>query len=141
MAVERWGTGRRDYSNNVEETVVPIIRSYQATATAYETFTLNPGEEKDIDVTLSFTEDANNHFIAHIDITVDANVLIEAKILSAGYTFISLYGYQKIEFDIPQSLGLSEVTLRVKNHGDVTVNGAYSHSGVQGTEKIMPIPA
>lgn len=141
MVVEAWGTGRRDYSDNVEETVVPIIRSYQSVATAYETFTLNPGEQKDITVDLDFTESSENHFIAHIDVTVDANVLIGIEVISADRTFILLYGYQKIELDIPQSLGLSEVVLRVKNYGDVTVNGAYSHSGVQGTEKITPIPA
>jgi len=136
--VEEWGTGRRDYSTNVEESVVPIIRSYQINATAYETFTLSPGEQKEIDISMTFEAGAASHFISHIDISVDANVLIYAEIWSGSSPFIFRYGYQCLEIDIPQTLGLSSVKLKIKNYGDVSVNGAYSHNGVQGSEKIMP---
>ena len=140
FTVPEKGVGRKDYSATVEESVVPIIRSYQVNAIAMEQFSLDPGEEKDIDITMIFSASAANHFIGHIDITVDANVLLSTIILSAGLIFFTEYGYQKVLINIPQTLGLSEVTLRITNYGDVAVNGAYSHNGVQGTEEIMPTP-
>lgn len=141
FTVPEKGVGRKDYSVTVEESVVPIIRSYQVNATAMEQFSLDPDEEKDIVITMDFSPSAANHFISRIDITVDANILLTTRVLSGGITFFTEYGYQKVEINIPQTLGLSEVTLRIKNHGDVAVNGAYSHNGVQGTEEIMPVTA
>lgn len=139
MGVKLWGTGRKDYSTNVEESVIPIVRSYQVNAHAIEQFELDSGEEKDVEVELPFSPDAKCHFIFHIDISVDANVLIGTEIWSEGVKFISGFGYQAIEIDLPQSWGISEITLKIKNYGGVKVKGAYSHNGVQGTEDIMPI--
>ena len=140
MTVSSWGTGRVDYSQNVEESVVPIIRSYQVNAYAVEEFTLDAGEEEDVVITLPFSEDAESHFIAFINVSVDANVLISVAIRSAGSNFIREFAYQNVEVQLPQTLGLSEVTLRIKNHSDISIRGIYSHNGVQGTEKIMPTP-
>jgi len=138
--VKSWGTGRKDYSNNVEMSVVPVARSYQINATAHKTFTLGPGEEKEIEIPMEFAEGAECHFVFHINVTVDANVLIGVEIWSGGIRFITEQGYQEVNIDIPQGLGFSEITLKIKNYGDIAVNGAYSHNGVQGTEKIMPTP-
>lgn len=139
--VTSWGTGRRDYSENVEMSVIPVARSYQLNATAYETFTLTANEQQDIPIDMTFSGNAENHFIFYINVTVDANVLIKVEIWSDGVRFTSEQGYQEVNIYIPQGLGLSDVTLRVQNLGDVSVSGAYSHNGVQGTEKIMPTPA
>jgi len=138
--VEAWGTGRKDYSANIEATVVPVARSYQVNAYAYTEFTLDAGEEKEIDIPMTFSEGSKNHFIFYICVTVDANVLIGVQIWSGGLEFISKQGYQKVEIWIPQGLGLSEVTLKVKNYSNISIKGAYSHNGVQGSEKIMPTP-
>lgn len=141
--VTTWGTGRKDYSSNVEGSVLPVIRSYQVNATAYETFTLAAGETKDVPITMDFSPGAASHFIFHIDVTVDANVLIVAEIhtvaVDVGDVIVTTeQGYQQIRIDSPQGLPLSTMTLRITNYGDVAVKGAYSHNGVQGTEKIMP---
>lgn len=138
--VEAWGTGRKDYSQNIEESVIPIIRSYQVNAYEYGEFDLDPNEQEDIEVSMDFSEDASCHFIAVLEVTVDANVLISLEILSGAVTFGSRFGYQSIAFYFPPKLGLSEITLRIKNYSDIAVIGLYCYNGVQGTEKIMPIP-
>jgi hypothetical protein len=140
MAVEAWGTGRVDFSDNVESSVIPIIRSYQLNAYASQDFTLAAGATSDYVIPMTFSPDAACHFIAAIEVSVDKNVLIGVSI----YTNVSLcfgteYGYQQVIINYLQLLGLSNATARITNYSDFPVNGSYFHHGVQGTEKIMPI--
>ena len=134
-----WGTGRKDYSANVEMSVVPTARSYQVNAIASSTFSLGGYEIKNIAIPMEFSPGAANHFIFNINVTADANVLIGVDILSEGQEFITEQGYQEVNINIPQGLGLSELTLVATNYSSSSINMAYSHNGVQGAEKIMPI--
>jgi len=137
MTVQSWGTGRVDYSQNVEQSVIPIIRSYQVNATAYKEFTLASGEESEETITLTFSEDAKNHFIGEAIITANANVLLSAEMWSRGNQINSTYGYQKIRIYFPQTLALSDLTIKIKNHSAISAKCTYLHNGVQGTEDIM----
>ena len=62
-------------------------------------------------------------------------------IVSRGVYFCTYYGYQNVDLNIPKGLGLSEVNLYVKNYVTNYLDGFYYHEGVQGTEKILPVPA
>lgn len=139
MVVSR-GTGRKDYSQDVQASVVPIIRSYQSNATHYEGFTLAASETKSLSLDLSFSAGSANHFIFMWGVSVDANVLIRATMTSNSLNFGTYFGYQRIDVPIEQGLGLSEITVTVQNLSDVALNGYYTHNGVQGTEAIMPTP-
>jgi len=138
--VVNWGTGRKDYSSNVEMSVVPTARSYQVNAYASSTFTIAASSTSSITPTMDFSTGASNHFVFNIDVTVDANVLIGADIYSGGLLHLSRQGYQNININIPQGLPTSDLSLIVTNFSDRIISGAYSHNGIQGTEKIMPIP-
>lgn len=133
------GTGRKDYSTDVQSSVIPIIRSYQVNATHLESFTLTAGQTKTIPLSLSFSTGSANHFVFTWNVSVDANVLIRATITSNGLSFGTYFGYGSIDVPIIQGLGLSQISLIVTNYSNVSVNGYYSHNGVQGTETIMPI--
>lgn len=136
---EKWGTGRRDYSVAVEESVQPTIRGYQANATSMKQFTLNAGEQKEIDVPMDFREGAESHNIARATVSTDANVLIGVGLWFPGgtYPFLAEYGYQTVEIEIPMSLGISDMSAKITNHGDIAVNAAYSHNGLQGLQEIF----
>jgi len=135
--VESWGTGREDYSESVEQSVVPIIRSYQVNATAYKEFTLAADTESEEEITLDFSTGAKNHFIGSGCISANANVLLSAEIWSRGLQISSMYGYQNIKINFPQTLALSNLTIKVKNHSAISVKCTYYHNGVQGTDDIM----
>ena len=144
MAISSWGTGRKDYSRNVEESVVPIIRSYQVNAWATEEFTIAAGVTSTLTPTMTFSTGSSSHHISELFVTADANVLLglDAKIVESDGDERSVwqgFGYQNIVVPIDVTWGVSEIRCYITNYSDISIKGAYGHVGVQGTEKIMAV--
>jgi len=135
MVVEAWGTGRRDYSDNVELYTNPTLKDWTAVAKSARTFTLLPWEQKEIPIDFSFVEGAHSHFVTNVVVSADANVLLYGEI----GTWYSVYGYQKICIEMPHALPISSLTLKVRNCSDQTINCIYFHTGSQGYEKVLPV--
>lgn len=124
--VKSWGTGRKDWSQNVELMVVPITRSHQyrsfaglsgVDATAYDFATI---DEEGTYGTIAVNVDMSvyigwrtNFYLYSFRVDYDANVLIKAY---CGWYNINTgefvrrqvkYGFGSVEFVFPKGFMLS----------------------------------
>jgi len=116
MSVEAWGTGRRDYSSNVELSVIPVARSHQTRRNTTTVWDLTPYSFITID-----KEDVYGRFVLYAplignkdyvlytaSLTYDAHVLIKAAFGLVnteewiGYRFQEKYGYGSVTFKFPK---------------------------------------
>ena len=123
--VTTWGTGRKDWSQNIELITVPIARSHQIRAFPglIGDLTLLPFmtiDDEPIYGTIGVAPDSSsfihaktNYYVFFSKITFDANVLIKAY-----YGLVNLntgeyirkqvkYGYGKVQFNFPKGFVLT----------------------------------
>lgn len=140
---EARGTGRPDFSTNVEVATVPIIRSHQSRISATLTFPLPPQSMVYFFVTRVQELLMYKSIWFNLRGFVDANVLTFVKfgIYNSGTGVFSVYatryGYQVVDMTIPKGilfepLGPNEyITTAVANYGEIstivaaTVHGLY----------------
>ena len=135
MATKSWGTGRKDYSEMVELSTIPVIRSWEQAAKAYAEISVPAGETVETEI---LVEGGGTHYIFDIYISVTANVLIRTTIYQSGILFLDKYGYQFTDWDVTAGIPFDQLTLRIINYGGEDVTAYYTHHGVYGVEAIEP---
>jgi len=122
---KRWGTGRRDYSINIEEAVVPVARSHQYRLYYHFEYDLTSYSFMTIDTEPIYGQIAlagvpakpsgYNTLLYSADITFNDNILIKAYfglIDTVTYTtdYKQLkYGYGSVRFIFPRGLSLTDI--------------------------------
>jgi hypothetical protein len=100
------GVGRKDYSQDVQYSVEPIIRSYQLPYVLDEVYTVGAGQTRTIDVSIPSQQVGNRHYsvVLLYDFLASclANALIgfQVQAVDADGTVGSIFnksGYQKVE--------------------------------------------
>ena len=124
--IETWGTGRRDYSTNIEESVVPIIRSHQYRLYYYFDYDLAPYDFMTIENEPIYEQiglagvparpHGYNTMLYTADITFTDNILIKAYFglvdtVTYATDFKQLkYGYGSVRFIFPKGLSLMDIS-------------------------------
>jgi len=121
--VSSWGTGRVDYSKNIEDSVTQIITGHQGRDSGYGTYNYTPYSFVTIDWSELFdgwllTYDSfttkKNRLLYFWEMEYNANTLIKAYFglydSTAGTSVASQvqYGYKKIRFEFPKGYLISE---------------------------------
>lgn len=104
MTVLSWGTGRPDYSKNVEYSTEPIIRGPQTQyvlSEEIEDVAANSTTTVDVDITTDTVVMLYDFFL-----TANKNVYItlQVRALGTGGTYVSIFkdeGYQRVIHPIP----------------------------------------
>ncbi len=131
------GIGRKDFSDQIELSVLPSPVSWQVICKDFVMFTIEPNSTYTFERTYEPT-----HYILEAVVTVDANVFIEValqtKYNEEWLTTLARSGFQKVVLEIPASFPFSDFRVLIRNHSNVTVNGIYYHIGLAGIEKVTP---
>lgn len=115
--VESWGTGRPDYSKNVETSVQPVIRSWESDWLSIDTvedMAPNSGTAGRL-ITEAMTT-TNIYLIYDILLTCTKNALLRLGLkyyndtLSANTTIFEEYGYQNIHYNFSQGYPITPST-------------------------------
>jgi len=123
--VKVWGTGRKDWSNNIEMIVVPITRSHQYRSFSHAVYDLTPYSFLTIDTeeiyetigllppTSDWIKNKVNYYMFYSNVTFNANVLIKAYFGLYNFNTGELirkqtkYGYGKVQFNFPKGFVLT----------------------------------
>ena len=115
--VEEWGTGRRDYSTNVEEAVIPLPLHHQyRTFSTYHydlrSYTMYTYDNEPIygllTIYIPLYAQPDNYILYSFSVELNTDILIKAYFgLVNAYTFawtplLLKYGYGKVEFKFPK---------------------------------------
>jgi len=138
MTVKSWGTGRKDYSQNVEYSVEPVIRGPQTQYVYYlEISDVASGGSGTVDVDITADTVV---MLYDFYLTSTANVLLDFNIfaLSNG-TVATVFrdrGFQNIYHPIPQGFPFFDTyRLSYKNNGNKVVDLAFTAAGIYTSEK------
>lgn len=114
MPINVWGTGRKDYSENIEESVISIARSHQYRVHSAIIYDLRAYDWATIDVepiiegiVISPILENYDHLWYTIEVAFDANVLIKGYAVLYNSTagtvtrLMGKFGYKKIRFEFP----------------------------------------
>lgn len=117
--VEAWGRGRKDYSSNVEYSVIPVVRSHQTREQFTSYWDLRPYWYMTIEnepyygcLTLynPLGEPDKNYVVYDATLSYDTNVLIKAYFMLintetwVGKILQIKYGYGRVSFRFPKGL-------------------------------------
>jgi len=130
---EKWGTGRKDWSSNIEISVVPITRSHQYRSFGTGDWDLTPYDYLTIDAENTYGTIGSNffsadtckyyynkkmNFIVHrVSVTLSANVLIKAYFSIHNWKtgevirYQEAFGYGEVTFLFPKGFFVSYTTL------------------------------
>ena len=121
--VVNWGTGRKDYSKNVEESTVPITRSHQYRVAGPVDYDLTPYAYMTIDEKDTYGSELGFYWIPSDDVDYSlnnfevefhSNVLIWGKLvlynINTGAEVVKQikYGYKKVSFLFPEGFLITE---------------------------------
>ncbi len=136
FAVTPLGIGRRDYSQNVEVSVEPVIRSWETAYTYSVQAMLNPG----VTVLDLQTRPVDRVWMLYdFFVSVPANVLLQLDAIAVPITgpeaaFLQEYDYQNIEKHLSRGMPigkfLSGYRLEITNHSLGALLGVYTVHGV-----------
>lgn len=140
MTVQSWGTGRKDYSENIEYSVEPVIRSYQSQYVYWTEITnLTAGIEEVHTIT---TGSSYVVIIYDFIFTAPLNALIGLKveaISTAGVaaTIFDDTNFQAVRYKMPTGFPFFyQIKATLKNLSDVTYPTCYfSMNGLYTGEK------
>jgi len=138
MTVQSWGTGRKDYSKNVEYATEAIIRSYQQQYVVVETGTLAAGASTTINTAIT-TETVV--MLYDFNFSADSNVLISMVVYAISVAGASTYvfqdkNYQNISHCILKGFPFfGTVRSALTNDGDASINYHYTMAGLVTGEK------
>lgn len=138
--VESWGTGRKDFSENVEYSTEPIIRSYQNTYTSYTEYEdVVPGVLTNVDITIP-TETVL--ILYDFFLSSPVNVLLDFDCYAKSATsdvYVNIFrdkGYQTIYHPIPQGFPFfSTYRIRYRNNGERNIDLILTIAGLYTSEK------
>ena len=121
MAVKKWGTGRKDYSEMVELATVPIVRSHQLRWSATTGFFLPPGEwatwtdwPSEIMQFFNFTVTCNENVLVSIGLSDDYPD-------TQSNTILKKFGYGQAKITIPKGYKFD-----LRNMQSPSITGNYS---------------
>jgi len=134
--IEGTEAGRKDYSQNIEVSSLPIIRSYQKPAYYLKAVTVPANGEVSFSATFDYA-----HFITNAGLSVSANVQVLLRVLSEGVRIIHGRGYQNVPVEITATFPIDEIDATIENFSSVEVDANYWHVGVKGLEEIEPVYA
>jgi hypothetical protein len=131
-----WGTGRKDFSRDIEESVLSIPRSHQYRTVntvdydlaAFDWLTIELSDLFGpmfyiavIDLTAPVFLESHANFMAYeLEVSYDANVLIKAyfgqinidgTLLKTGTEYGVKYGYGKVKFSFPTGFLISKTDI------------------------------
>ena len=123
FAVTPTGVGRKDYSQDVQFSVEPTIRSYQLPYTFQEAYILNAGQTRTIDINVP-----TGQVVMLYDMLMccPANVLLsfEVQTIDMDGTVNSVFhksGYQKVDHHLPRGVPVF-ATIRLIMTNNSTLN-------------------
>lgn len=123
--VTSWGTGRKDWSQNVEAIVVPLIKSHQGRQLLTDTSDWSPYDFMTIDdegvygtnglgpLTDDYIRLKLNFITFYANATFDANVLIKAYFSLYNFNTGEVvrlqekWGFARVQFDFPKGFVLT----------------------------------
>lgn len=129
------GTGREDYSQSVELSTIPIIRSFQDEVTYVNTFYVPAYSllQQEIPVPEGYTYQLYDFYLY-----TDSNVLIEFSVTINGITIIGARNYMSIEEIVPAGLPIGTFTLNLINYDPYSEHSIlYNHHGIAVLEKFV----
>lgn len=138
MAVQSWGTGRKDYSENVEYSVEPVIRGPQTQYTYYEEFlnvAAGASSTVDIDITADTVVILYDFYLSSI-----ANVLLDFNIFAIGTdgsvaTVFRDRGFQSIYHPIPSGFPFfNTYRLGYTNNSEILIDLIFTVAGLYTSE-------
>ncbi len=113
MVISR-GTGRKDYSQNVETSVVPIIRSHQQRI--FYTLSFSLPSFSYVDLVVPLTSGGFSMFY-NFFLSASSNELIELSVYYENGLVTDKMGYQVVDLPFLQGFPFAELTIRVINYG------------------------
>lgn len=135
--VVSWGTGRKDYSQQVHRIVQTVTSEEQARLYFTATGTIASGSSGAI--TVKTVSAGQQSIIYAIRFSVVANVLIRADLVDVDYIADQKYGYGSIEMIIPTGYIVTAertVYIYVYNYGPTEITYRLS---VHGFDRTVPI--
>ena len=131
------GVGRKDYSQNVEFAVEPMIRSHQSDYSIYEEIAVAAGATVTMEIDI---EEETVVIVYDFYLSVPANIMIEVhyEFFSAIGTWISFArqsGYQTIPLNFARGWPLfDKYRITITNHDALDVTCHFSAHGVVTSE-------
>jgi hypothetical protein len=128
QTISTTGNGREDYTQNVDASVVPVIRREQSLACALFNTTITAGSSTT--TTINLLGQVHHLFDAYV--SCYANVLLYVELIVGGVNVYQNYGYQQVALQIPASMPIDNLQVKITNYGDTDVNAVYTHHGLIG---------
>lgn len=128
--VEKWGTGRRDNSQAIEESVQPLPMTHQDVTTVganmdlsdYDSYTIeNESKYGTVDVAYTWLP-PDNYVLYTLGASLDRNRLMKAyfsiiDIDTGAIThYLAKYGYGKVEFKFPEGYVVDKRTAGITTY-------------------------
>lgn len=139
MTVGNWGTGREDYSQNVEVSTEPIVRSWES---QYIYFVEIPSVAANSSTTVNATIDADTVVILYdFFLATTLNVLISLEVYAVGVdgsvgTIFRDREYQSIYHPIPVGFPFFNIIRYVyRNMSNEVIDLNLTMSGLSTAEK------
>ena len=140
MSISAWGTGRPDYSENVEYSTEPVIRSHQNQYTHYVDY-LDVAANAEVDVEVDITTDTVV-MLYDFYLTANKNVLIELHfdaVSSTTGSFVTIFNdkaYSRVCHPIPNGFPIFD-TYRITymNHSTEEIDLLLTICGLYTSEK------
>lgn len=134
------GTGRRDYSANVEYIVEPLIRSYQSSYTLKIDFTDIPSGTPQIQDTSLTSGKVYMLYDFHVSAPTNSLFRCTIRVVSATGTtalIIHRWSYGSFSHNIPRGFPISNaLRVAITNYSSETQSYVFSCSGLETDETI-----
>jgi len=138
-SVESVGTGRTDYSVNIEYAVEPLIRSYEGGYSVKQDFTdIAPGAASTVNITLP----DKVVFIYNLLFSATANSLFRVTVRAVSTAGVAAlifhrWGYGSFSYTIPRGFPfLGTLRVAITNLGSETRSYIFCASGLETDETI-----
>jgi hypothetical protein len=133
------GVGRADYSQNIEQSVEPIITSWQREYQHYEEFTVGAGASvtKDIDIESATVAIIYDYYLSSFS-SVVLDLDVEALLVSGAYVPIAMKSaLQAVDIRLAKGFPMfRRWRITVTNHGGADADCHFSAHGIVTDETM-----